>query len=60
MGSGRPGPNAKCGHKPESAPEISGVPIFTALQQQLGLKLESGKAPVPVLVIDRVEKLTQN
>jgi len=46
--------------KPESAAETSGVPIFTALQQQLGLKLESAKAPVPVLVIDRVEKLTQN
>jgi uncharacterized protein (TIGR03435 family) len=46
--------------KPESSAETLGVPIFTALQQQLGLKLESGKAPVPVLVIDRVEELTQN
>ena len=46
--------------KPESTAETSGAPIFTALAQQLGLKLESGKAPVPVLVIDRVEKLTQN
>lgn len=32
--------------------------IFTAVQEQLGLKLESTKAPVPVIVIDHVEKPT--
>lgn len=34
--------------------------LFTAIQQQLGLKLESVKAPVEVLVIDRVEKPSEN
>jgi uncharacterized protein (TIGR03435 family) len=31
-----------------------------AFQQQLGLKLESTKAPVEVLVIDKVEKPSEN
>ena len=30
--------------------------LFTAIQEQLGLKLDSTKAPVDVIVIDRVEK----
>jgi uncharacterized protein (TIGR03435 family) len=34
--------------------------LFTAVQDQLGLKLESGKGPVEVLVIDHVEKPSEN
>jgi uncharacterized protein (TIGR03435 family) len=34
--------------------------LFTAFQEQLGLKLESTKALVDVLVIDRVEKPAAN
>ena len=35
-------------------------PLYTALQEQLGLKLDSGKAQVPVLVFDSVEKPSAN
>ncbi|HEX4278912.1 MAG TPA: TIGR03435 family protein [Bryobacteraceae bacterium] len=34
--------------------------IFTALQEQLGLKLESSKAPVDAIVIDHIERPTAN
>jgi uncharacterized protein (TIGR03435 family) len=34
--------------------------IFTALQEQLGLKLDSQKGPVDILVIDHAEKASAN
>jgi len=56
IGGPGPGPNG-----PPAAPDPDAPPdLFTAFQQQLGLKLESTKAPVDVLVIDKVEKPSEN
>jgi uncharacterized protein (TIGR03435 family) len=41
-------------------PPADAVPLFTALQEQLGLKLEPQTAAVEVLVIDRIERPTPN
>jgi uncharacterized protein (TIGR03435 family) len=53
------------GAPPDSVANIIGahddVPdFFTALQEQLGLKLESEKSQVPVFVVDQIERPTEN
>ena len=49
------------GVKAPPPPENATNPdLFTALQQQLGLKLEATKAPAEILVIDHVEKPSAN
>lgn len=40
--------------------DLTGPSVFTALQEQLGLKLESQKGPVDVLVIDSVQRASEN
>jgi uncharacterized protein (TIGR03435 family) len=46
---------------PPPADDATAPPdLFTAMQEQLGLKLQATKAPVDVIVIDRVSKPSEN
>jgi len=48
-------PPAPAADNPEAAPDL-----FNAFQRQLGLKLEPTKAPVDVMVVDKVERPSEN
>jgi uncharacterized protein (TIGR03435 family) len=50
----------KPGAEPPDASDPSGPTLAIALQEQLGLKLETQKAPVEVIVVDRAEKASAN
>ena len=54
-GFGAGGPPPPATDNPDAPPDL-----FSAFQQQLGLKIETSKAPVDVLVIDKVEKPSAN
>jgi uncharacterized protein (TIGR03435 family) len=43
-----------------SLPDSTGPSIFNAVQEQLGLRLESKKTPVETLVIERIERPVAN
>jgi len=48
--------SAASGGTSAAAPDPTGPSLLTALQSQLGLKLEEKKRPVEVLVVDHIEK----
>ena len=55
--------NLKLEWMPETSkpdPTDSRPSVFTALQQQLGLRLESRKTPIEMLVIDHAERPSEN
>jgi uncharacterized protein (TIGR03435 family) len=51
---------AKDGAPPAAPADDMGPSIFTALEEQLGLKLEMTKGPMDVYNIDHVEQPTEN
>ena len=44
----------------ERPPELDAPSMFDAVREQLGLRLEAGKAPLEKLIVDRAEKPTEN
>jgi uncharacterized protein (TIGR03435 family) len=56
-------PNQPAVVSPDGVPPTAssaGGTIFTAVQEQLGLKLESDKIPMQVFIIDHVERPSEN
>jgi uncharacterized protein (TIGR03435 family) len=45
---------------PDQTNDTAAPSLFTALREQLGLRLDSGRAPVEMVVIDNVEKPSEN
>lgn len=41
-------------------PEESGISLFTAIQEQLGVRLDAGKGPIKIISVDRADKPSAN
>jgi uncharacterized protein (TIGR03435 family) len=48
------------GEIPPPAADTPAAPLFTAIQQQLGLKLVATRGPIAALVVDKVQKPSEN
>jgi uncharacterized protein (TIGR03435 family) len=55
-----PGGGGAPGTESAPPPDAGGPTLLTALQEQLGLKLESEKGPVDVIVIDHIDPPSPN
>src|SRR5581483_4357453 len=44
----------------DTGPGAEGPSLFTALREQLGLRLDAKKGPVQIMVIDHIDKPTEN
>lgn len=53
-------PDAGSGNSSGIPSDPDGTDLFTAVAEQLGLKLETGKGPVEIIVIDHIEKPSDN
>jgi uncharacterized protein (TIGR03435 family) len=48
------------GSETAPSPDVEGASLFTAIEEQLGLKLVPTKGPGQVLVIDHIEQPSEN
>jgi uncharacterized protein (TIGR03435 family) len=48
------------GEVPAASADANAAPLFTAIQQQLGLRLVATKAPVDALIVDKAERPSAN
>ena len=53
-------PEDRRGSPPDAAADNGGPTLVEALREQLGIKLESRKSQVDMLVVDHVEHLIEN
>jgi len=53
-------PEYKRPHNDDGVLDVSGPSLFEALKEQFGMKLESAKAPVQVLLIDHIDPPSPN